>query len=240
MKALIALLLAALGAGAAIAEPLRLVTEDYPPYAFREAGIIKGTSIDQLDLMMKATGIGHTLEMMPWARAIALAEHEPMHCAVTTAHNAERDPLFKWVEPLLSGRTLLIRKTGADIAPKTIEEARRYLVGTTRGEFTVHLLAEKGFERIDLASDFNLSLKKLMLGRIDMLPIAEEHYAKLRKEGIAVEQVLVISEQKYALACNKSVPDDMIRRLQASLDTLIADGSQVRIFEKYGIAFGAH
>ena len=38
-----------------------------------------------------------------------------------------------------------------------------------------------------------------------------------------------------ALACNKSVPDALIAKLQARLDRLIADGTQQRIFDRYNL-----
>jgi polar amino acid transport system substrate-binding protein len=236
MKSLIASILALIATTAA-ADPLKLVTEEYPPYAFRENGVLAGSSIDQVNLMMKDSGLDHKVEMMPWARALALAEKQPDHCVFTAAHNAERDPNFKWVEPLLSGRTLLIRSAGAKVNPQTLEQAKSFLVGATRNDFTADLLKGQNFQRIDLASDFNLTLKKLKLGRIDLMPIAEDYYVKLRRDGVAIEKVLVLSEQIYSLACNKAVPDDKIARMQASLDKMIADGTQAALFKKYGLNF---
>lgn len=217
------------------AEDLRLVTEEYPPFSFREDGKYKGASIDQVDILMKQAGLDYTIDMMPWARALTLAEKEPMYCVFTTAHNEERDPHFKWVEPLLAGRTLLIRKAGAKIDPHTIDEAKQYLVGTQRDDFTADLLKKHGFEKLDLASDFNLTLKKLMLGRIDLMPISEDYYGKLRNEGVRIESTMVLSEQIYSIACNKSVPDADIAKMQAALDKLIADGTQAALLKKYGL-----
>lgn len=217
------------------AEPLKLVTEDYPPYAYRDNGTLTGSSVDQIDLMMKATGQDHTVEMMPWARALALAGKQPMYCVFTTTHNDERDPHFKWVEPLLSGRTLLVRKAGSKVNPASLDEARTFLVGATRDDFAADILKAKDFKKIDLAADFNLSLKKLLLGRVDMMPIAEDYYNKLRRDGTEIERVLVLSEQIYSLACNKSVPDGEIARMQGALDKLIADGTQAAILKKYGL-----
>lgn len=236
MKSLLACILA-LTATTAAADPLKLVTEDYPPYAYRENGALTGSSIEQVNLMMKAAGIEHTVEMMPWARALALSESQPDHCVFTTAHNAERDQKFKWVEPLLSGRTLLIRMSGSKVNPLTLEQAKQFLVGATRNDFTADLLKAQNFKRIDLATDFNLTLKKLTLGRIDLMPIAEDYYVKLRHEGVPVEKVIVLSEQIYSLACNKGVPDDKIARMQAALDKIISDGTQAALFKKYGLDF---
>jgi polar amino acid transport system substrate-binding protein len=234
MRSLIASIFALL-ATTAFADPLKLVTEEYPPYSFRDGAILKGTSIDQVNLLMKDAGLDHTVEIMPWARALALAERQPDHCVFTAAHNAERDPNFKWVEPLLAGRTLLIRKSGASVNPQNLDEARQFLVGATRNDFTADILKAKDFKRVDLATDFNLTLKKLTVGRIDLMPIAEDYYVKLRRDGAEIEKVLVLSEQIYSIACNKAVPDEQITKMQKSLDKLIADCSQAALFKKYGL-----
>lgn len=214
---------------------IRLVTEEYPPFAFREDGQFKGSSIDQVNMLMKDAGLAYSIDMMPWARALALAQNDPMHCVFTASHSEERDPLFKWVEPLLTGRTLLIRKAGARANPTNLEEAKAFLVGTQRGDFTADILKKNGFAKVDLATDFNLTLKKLMLGRIDLMPISEDYYRKLRKEGKEIEQTMVLSEQVYSIACNKSVPDADVARMQSALDKLIADGTQAKLFSKYGL-----
>lgn len=234
MRSLIASIFALL-ATTAFADPLKLVTEEYPPYSYRDGAILKGSSIDQVNLLMKDAGLDHTVEIIPWARALALAEKQPDHCVFTAAHNAERDPNFKWVEPLLAGRTLLIRKSGASVNPQNLDEARQFLVGATRNDFTADILKAKDFKRVDLATDFNLTLKKLAVGRIDLMPIAEDYYVKLRRDGAEIEKVLILSEQIYSIACNKAVPDEQITKMQKSLDNLIADGSQAALFKKYGL-----
>lgn len=234
MKTL-AILLPLLVAGAAHAGTIKLVTEEYPPFSFRENNVYKGASIDQVDNLMKRSKIDYSIDMMPWARALRLAETDPATCVFTTVHNEERDKKFKWVEPLLTGRTILIRKRGADIAPKDLNEATQYTIGTQRSDFTADLLKNKSFGKVDLASDFNLTYKKLMLGRIDMMPISEKYYDKLKREGAEIDFVLVLAEQTYSIACNKGVPDDTIEKMQAGLKALIADGTQKTLFNKYGV-----
>ena len=214
---------------------IKLVTEDYPPFSFRENGKYRGASIDQVNTLMRHAGLDYSIDMMPWARALALAGNEPMHCVFTTTHNDERDPYFKWVEPLMTGRTLLIRKTGTKANPTTFNEAKAYLVGTQRGDFTADILRKNGFGKVDLATDFNLTLKKLMLGRIDLMPISEDNYHKLRNEGWQIESTMVLSKQVYSIACHKSVPDGDIAKMQTALNRLISDGTQAKLFVKYGL-----
>lgn len=222
-------------ASAAHAQSLNLVTEEYPPYSYREDSVYKGASIEQVDLLMKDAGLAYSIEMMPWARALMLAETQEMTCVFTTVHNQERDKRFKWIEPLLVDRTVLIGKSGSKIKPETLADATKFVIGTQRDDFTADLLQAKHFTKIDLASDLGLTLKKLLNGRIDLMPISEKYLAKLKREGVAVDSILLLTEQIYSIACNESVPDQHIARMQASLKKLIDNGTQHALFYKYGL-----
>ena len=224
-----------LGTGIASATDIRFVTETYPPFNYLENGVIKGSSMDQVRLIAEGAGISYSVEIMPWARALATAEHEPDVCVFTAVHNAERDQKFKWIEPLLKSRTILVRKAGSQVAPKTLEEAKAFVVGTQRGDFTHDLLRNNNFPKIDLATDLVLSLKKLMSGRIDLVPISEKYYDKLKRDGAQIESVLTLAEDIYSIACNPGVPALTIARMQTVLDNLIADDTQRRIYAAYGV-----
>ncbi|MCM2438360.1 ABC transporter substrate-binding protein [Agrobacterium vitis] len=210
-------------------------TEDYPPYNFRENGVDKGVGYEQVVLIMKELSIPYTIEMMPWARAIAMAETETMTCVFTAAHIPEREGRFKWVEPLAIDRNIIMSSKQSGIQVRNVEEARKYIVGTQRDDYTQALLERQGFPRIDLAANLDLTIKKLESGRIDLMPVSEKFYHKLVEEGHPLEQQFVLTEQKFAIACNKDMPDTLVAQMQKALDRLIADGTQARISLQYGL-----
>lgn len=225
----------------ALAEPtvaqdkITFTTEDYPPYNFRVNGVYKGAGYDQVVLIMKEAGIDYTVELMPWARAYALAQSEPNTCVFTTAHTPERDTLFKWVEPLSKDRNVMTAKVGSGVQADNIEQARQYRVGTQRDDYTQAFLEKNGFQKIDLASSMDLTLKKLESGRIDLTPISERFIHELIERGHPLEQKFTLTQQIFSIACNHSVPDEVIAKMQASLTRLIANGEQKRIFKQYGM-----
>ncbi|WP_412051940.1 substrate-binding periplasmic protein (plasmid) [Hoeflea sp. Naph1] len=217
------------------AQTIKLNTEEYPPFNYREDNEYKGSSIEQVKLLMQDAGLDYTIEMMPWARALSLATTQKDHCVFSTVHNAERDPKFKWVEPLLTNRTVLVRKAGSGVSPSTIEEAKAYSVGTQRDDYTQTILEAHQFPKVDLAVDQTLSLKKLLSGRIDLMPVSEDYFMVLKRQGRAVELALVLTEDVFSIACNPGISDEVVARMQSSLDELIADGTQAMILEKYGV-----
>lgn len=220
---------------AASAEPLTLLTEEYPPYNFSEDGVIKGASVEQAERIMKALDAPYSLEILPWARAFSQAEKQPWTCVFTSGHDEERDKRFKWVQPLLVDHMVMVGRAGSIVKPVNIEDAKRFTVGTQRSDFSATFLEKNNFPKIDLAADLETTVKKLLSNRIDLMMTSEKTFESMRDKGAALESALVLEGKQYGFACNLSTPDDIIARMQAELDALIADGTQDRIFAKYGL-----
>ncbi|TCU17186.1 substrate-binding periplasmic protein [Rhizobium sullae] len=238
MKKLLLLALLALHCAApARSQTVNFTTEEYPPFNYRDGKAIKGATVEQVEKVMADIGIDYAMEVLPWARAYSLAQSQPMTCVFATAHNALRDPLFKWIEPLLVDRNILITRKGSGVVAKDLEEAKKYIIGTQREDYTEMVLREKGFTKLDVATDFNATLRKLLGSRIDMMPISEIYFEKLKTDQ-PVEMVTMLSSQPMGIACHKDFPSDLQARMQAALDKLIADGTQKEIFLKYGLNLG--
>ncbi|MDL2397350.1 substrate-binding periplasmic protein [Rhizobium mayense] len=217
------------------AETVHFTTEEYPPFNYRDGKTPAGATVEQVEKIMSDIGVDYSIDVMPWVRAYTQAQTTPMTCVFATAHNDARDKLFKWVLPLLVDRNILIKHTGSNVTATTVDEARNYLVGTWRDDYTETTLRQANFTRIDIGSDFKATLKKLMSDRIDLMPISEIYFDKLEKDRIAVQEVGVLSEQPMGIACQKDFPDDLLKKMQAALNRLIADGTQKQIFLKYGL-----
>jgi len=233
-KLMLPLLMLVTASPIAKAEPISFLTEEYPPFNYRDGSDIKGATVDQVRSLM--AGIAdYTIDIVPWARAYAQARNTPMSCVFVTAHTLDRDPLFKWVEPLLIDRNLLIKHKGTSVTATTIEEAKQYSVGTWRDDYTETLLRKLNFPRIDIANNMTAAFKKLTNDRIDLMPMSELYYNKLVKQGEPFEKVVVLSEQPMGIACQRDFPEDLLRKMQTALDGLISDGRQQAIFQQYGM-----
>lgn len=237
MKPSVSLIAAALVAIAlpAVAQTLHFKTEVYPPYSYREGKEYRGASIEQVQQIMKDVPADYTIEIMPWARAYALAQLETMTCVFTAAHTPERDKLFKWIQPLSVDRVVLVSHAGSGVEAPDIPKARSYVVGTQRNDYTYTLLQQLDFTKIDIASEFDITLKKLLADRIALMPLSQQAYRKLKREGAALDMQTILTEQHFAIACNKDVPDNLVDGMQTALDRLISDGRQAEIFHKYGL-----
>jgi polar amino acid transport system substrate-binding protein len=218
----------------ASSEQLFITTEEYPPYNTRGTdGQPRGVYMDQLKIIFARAQVDYDATVTPWARAIALAESKPMHCVVAAARTPEREAQFKWVSPVHTDRNVLVGLRERHLKIKNLDEAKDYLIGTQRNDYTQSVLKSLGFTHIDLSADFDKTLSKLAAGRIDLMPMSESALRKL--PGASFQEVVVLTHQSLGMACNRSVPDELISRMQLTLDALIADGTQRKIYEKYGL-----
>lgn len=220
---------------APLAETLHFVTEEYAPFNYSRDGRITGIAVEQVAAITKAAGVDYTIEIMPWARAFALAENQPMNCVFTAGYNRERAGRFAWVNPLLKDEMVLLKRKDGSKGPDSMQEALAMKVGSQRGDFAVEALEDLGFKDIDLAVDIDISVRKLLSGRIDLMPTSIKTYENLVNQGQPVEKAMLMAGQIYGLACHKDTPPDLITRLQAALDQLIVSGEQDRIFAAYGL-----
>jgi polar amino acid transport system substrate-binding protein len=220
---------------APLAETLHFVTEEYAPFNYTKDGKITGISIDQVKAITKAADVDYTIEIMPWARAFAMAQTQPMTCVFTAGYNRERADRFAWINPLLKDEMVLLKRKDGSKGPATLHEALAMKVGSQRGDFAVEALESLGFKDIDLAADIDISVRKLISGRIDLMPTSIKTYENLVMQGHAVEKAMLMEGQIYGLACHKETSPDLIARLQAELDRLVLSGEQDRIFTAYGL-----
>ncbi|HWU62576.1 MAG TPA: transporter substrate-binding domain-containing protein [Ensifer sp.] len=218
---------------AGAAEQLQLLTESYPPYSYQENGVLKGIAVDLVKAVMADANVPYEMKIQPWARAYGLALNSQNHCVFSTVHTQERSALFEWVEPLFTTELYLVRKKGSGVNPASVEDARRFLVGTQLGDYTEGTLKRDGFQRVDLSPEIELSIKKLMAGRIDLMPMAASMIADLQKQAIPIEPALVFTSSMDALACNRNTSPDTLERIRASLRKLTADGTRAGIFQRY-------
>lgn len=221
-------------AGSAAAEPLHLLTEDYPPFNFRDDGKLRGISVEQVETIMKGAGIAYRMELQPWARAFTLAETTPDTCVFTTSMLPERIPRFKWVQPLVLDTMVLVRKAGSPVQPRNIEEAKTFSIGVHKDDSAETFAQNQGFQHLDSAPSLDLSVKKLVSSRVDMVMMQKTSYQALRQGGQPIETVMSLEATRAGIACNRDVPDTTIAAMQRQLDIMLTSGVQADIYRRYG------
>lgn len=234
------LTLGLLSATSAVARPqaapqLYLATEA-PAYGAREGDPAAGLGTDMVREIMRRAGIGYTIEVLPWKRAYSAALERTDACVYSTTRTPEREHDFKWAGPIANAEWVLMARADRKLKLNSLEDARRYRIGTYNGDARDQFLRARGFD-VDPASNDMVNPRKLMMGRIDLwaASLGINSQQRLERLGYAgkVAPVLVFNRIRTYLACNRAVPDPLMARMNAALAAMERDGTARAIRNKY-------
>lgn len=232
----IAVLLALCATATAQGRPkLYLTTETSAPSSMIEGGRVTGIGTDKVREIMARAGIDYTIDLLPWKRAYMAALERADACVFSTTRTAEREALFKWVGPTDEAQWVLAARIGSGIHLNTLEDARKYRIGTYNGDARDQYLRERGFQ-VDPAPNDLINPRKLIMGRIDLWAAAWRHGSSvLGQHGWdkQIAPVLTFNRLRVYLACNRGVPDELVARMNAAVEAMTRDGTMRRIERKY-------
>ena len=214
---------------------LTLTTEEYPPFNFSTDGgkTISGASSDLMREIMKRSGTTATITLYPWNRAFRMALNDKNTCVYSTTRTEAREKQFKWIGPLVPSTWVLFARENSPLQANTLEELKSYRVGGYQGDAKAAFLKERGFT-VEETINEEQNIKKLNAGRIDLWAATSEYgpwYAE--KFNIKIKPILAFQEVFMYAACNITVADEDIERMNAALKAIKADGSYGRIMDSY-------
>lgn len=215
--------------------PLLVLTEHSPPASMQMEGRVVGHETEKIEEMLRRSGISYKLDILPWKRGFTMTQRDSNTCLYSTTRTPEREKLFKWIGPTYEADWTLVGRTDHKFTLRTLEDARPLRIGTYNGDARDEYLRARGFN-LDPVQNNEANPKKLLLNRIDLWVMALPAGATLPEPfamGGQLAPLLTFLKVKVYLACNPSVPDAMVERMNASLDTMRRDGSFARIERKY-------
>jgi polar amino acid transport system substrate-binding protein len=228
-----ALLLAA-SAGAAPPH-LFMNTEHTPPSSMMVDGEVSGFATEKMRVMLQRAGIQSTFMMMPWKRAYLLAQTRNDTCVYSTTRTPEREAQFKWVGPTHANDWTLFGRADRKLKLTTIEDARGMRIGAYNGDVRGEALIADGYI-VDVVQNNVSNPRKLMNERIDLWVTSMRVGTALsEEEGFAGKLVplLTFKRTDLYLACHPSVPDAVIKNLNAILVSMNREGVSAAIERKF-------
>ena len=236
-KATLVVLLCTAGALAGASGPrrLHLLTESSPPISMLAGAEVIGSGTEKVREIMVRTGTGFTLELLPWRRAYTFTLERADTCLFSTTRTPEREDLFNWVGPTDEAEWVLLGRADRNFQLRTLDDARNLRIGTYHGDARDEYLRARGF-LVDPAPVDMMNPRKLMLDRIDLWAASLKRGTTLTKQnswGENIVPVLSFNRIGVYLACNRSVPGELIDRMNAALEGMSRDGTTQRIDRKY-------
>jgi len=207
----------------ASAQSLNITSEEMPPFNMNIDGKAAGISSEILISALDETHISYKISFYPWLRAYDMALKEPGTCVYSTTLTDERAPLFKWVGPLATDQWAVFAMADNPIMVNSLEDLRGHRIGTAKGDAFSSFLKSQGLSIDELvhpnAPANELNLRKLQSGRVDFWAAGQITGTLTAQQlGVAnLKNVLTVRETALYMACNKSVPDDIIDTLNARI-----------------------
>jgi len=216
-------------------ERMHWVAGDLPPYAWSDSAGPSGLAYELVRVMGERMGRKVTVDFYPWARAVRIAQQGGSVGLFPLARTPERESDYRWLLPLGKVRQAFFGGPETDV--EHIESLRAQRIGVLRGSFTGRALADKGFQSVVAAVDYEELLRMLDRHVIDAIYASDEMFNfTLRKRGgraAAVRQGLSLGAVEIYMAtattCNEA---EAQRWLQAYRD-VVADGTLARLERKY-------
>lgn len=161
------------------APDLVVVTEEFPPFSYidRPTGKVTGVLTVMVETVLKKAGVRYTIRVLPWQRAYQMALTQPNVMIYSMARRPDREDLFEWGGRLTTVSFSFYRlRSREDVNPTSMEDAKRYRVGVTLGDFTHRYLEQQGFVPETAGGglvpvrEVELNIRKLLAGNIDLAP----------------------------------------------------------------------
>jgi len=147
---------------------VRVLTEDSPPGEVLDAqGRVTGPTAEFVRALARRLGVSHDLEMLPWARAYAMALKEKRIALFETTRTPEREALFHWVGPIKQILWQFWALKKANYRPRTLEDVKKLgpVVAYIGDSKTVFLL-ESGFPQVERVNSSDIAARMLQAGRV--------------------------------------------------------------------------
>jgi polar amino acid transport system substrate-binding protein len=226
-------------AASAAARPrLLITTESSPPSAMMGERQVVGFATEKIRAIMERVGIDYDIEMLPWKRAYLLAQSQPDTCVYSTTRVPDREAMFKWIGPTHENDWTLFGRADRNYRITSIEDARKYRIGTYNGDVRSDALIAQGFI-VDTVQDKLANPRKLLVNRIDLWASSVRVGTAIVAEngwGGQIIPVLTFKRTELYLACNLSVPDALVVRMNAALRAMNSEGVSAAIERKYNYA----
>ncbi|WP_339331045.1 ABC transporter substrate-binding protein [Aeromonas hydrophila] len=228
--------------GSAMGASIQAVTEELPPYNYRDGnGQVTGLSVDMLHRMLEVSGVtldSKGIQLLPWARAYQMAQYDPNTVIFSMIRLPEREALFHWVGPIGPRVTWMYRLAARDdVVGRQLTDLVPWRIAVVRDSALAIELAEKGLNLV-LVHDEDDKFRMLLRGRADVAPAmqmgAAYHIETLGHRYSEFVPMFQFQETMlFYFAFSRNTDEATIKLLQQAFNQMRNDGSYEEITQKW-------
>lgn len=223
-------------------EPLRVVTEAYPPFVYQEDGRAKGIDWEVTQAVLANMGIGADVQFCPWKRCLVTVQSGYADAILDVNKTPEREKHLVFPEEHLSrAPTVFFQREEQEFSYTSLDELPPLEAGTILGYHYCDELAE-GPLKIEEGKSLEQNFEKLLQGRLALV-IENVSVGRFVVQEMGIEdQVEVVpgarfcEEEKNYLAFAKYSPyATLVERFSQALSDFKGTDRYRQILAKYGM-----
>ncbi|MEH6348018.1 MAG: transporter substrate-binding domain-containing protein [Bermanella sp.] len=229
-----------------LAEPVQIITNDFPPYSYIENGKFKGLATEVVEAILTDLGMDYEIKQYPWARAYQIVTTQKNVLIYTLARTPVREGVFNFIGEV-APRTIYFYKLKSrkDIEIESLEGLKKYKYGVVQGYATHKKLMELGVKDIQTVVSDIQNIQKLAKGRIDLYPQDEmilAHNIRIYNERNHSKISLSDFERAFdfpaegkgrTLSFGPDADKELVKKFQRSFEKIKASGKLEAIRKKY-------
>ena len=222
--------------------PLLGITENLPPLNYQDESGPQGFSVELLKAMAAIAGLPLELQVLPWQRAVQVAENHARSVLFSLTRTPEREAQFQWVGPITQRRILLYKLASrTDLNLTQLGDVGNARIGVVRDSAADRQLQALGLvpgRQLEQGLDDATNVRKLLAGRMEYVALLDWAAAwNLRQLQLPYGTLQPVLEQdvtkSYWYGLRPDADSTLVRRLQAALDLLRRDGRHERLRQRY-------
>ncbi|MBZ9610151.1 substrate-binding periplasmic protein [Rheinheimera maricola] len=228
------------GTAAGATAPLRIITEPAGRGLLTDRrGNVYGMSTQIVKAIQLQVGDSSTIEILPWARAYAIAVSSDNIAMYDTIRTADREDKFKWVGPIKLYSVNLYAQRGVVAANASLADLlQQHIACETRNTSIVNELLSLGFEidkNLILSRQSGDCYKMLKLGRADLIAmhgdVTPKRQAELLDTGLDLQPVYPLQNIEMYIAFSKQTDGAVILKWQCALNKLVLQGRFRQLYQ---------
>jgi len=223
------------------AEPYLVVTEEWAPYNYLENNQLTGMTTEIVRAIMALTGDDFHVEVLPSMRSSRVLKTRPKTILYSMFRTAEREPLYKWVGPIVEESIYPYQLASAQQPVNSLEQLLNAPQITTRNAGLIpDVLQSRGFNNLDKSATGSLQLYRMLLaGRTEIIvgdtPAGVAYYSRQLKipPGMLRRIPVELYRSSLYIAFSRDSDDEVIAAWSNALERLRRSGELGRIQQRY-------
>ncbi|MBX9913971.1 MAG: transporter substrate-binding domain-containing protein [Pseudomonadaceae bacterium] len=240
MKLLACALAAVLLQSQATAEPLRLVSANWPPFTGQNLPS-NGLDGELVSTALGRAGYTSTFSEVPWAQVIPGIQHDKYDAVVVAWSTPEREAFGHFSAPYQYNRMTLLRNKGSTIAFNQLQDIYPFTIGVERGaSYGQAFDSDPHLHKVEL-NNIDSRARMLLTGRIQL--IIEDQLAfqyqlnndlrDIREQFEFLPKPVIVQETRLLVRRSHPQHEEIIQRFNEAIEAMRANGSYQEILQRH-------